>query len=354
MKTAHPFSVYVLIAILCVLPKVAFAQETFRNPVIPHNCPDPTVIDDRARTGWFYAYSTMSNKAECSGDPTARGSVVMPIYRSKDLVNWEFVGDGFPDGLPTWRKGARLWAPDINYVDGHYVLYYAMGVWGDLVASASGVAVSDSPTGPFQDKGLLVDYGTIGVMNSIDPNLFVYHKKKYLIWGSLGKGSGVWGIRLSKDGLSLKKGAKPMQLGADNMEGSYMVRRGKWCYLFTSRGSCCEGARSTYHVLVARSSKPLGKFVGREGESLLDHDYPNVILSGTADSLFVGTGHNAQIITDDAGQDWMLYHAFWRENGYKGRVMNLDRIVWSDDGWPAFSGGHPSAEQQKPFFKQKE
>ncbi len=341
-----------LLLLLFLVPKVTWAQETFRNPVIPHNCPDPTVLDDRARTGWFYAYSTAANMAECTGDRSARGSVALPIYRSKDMINWEFVGDGFEGvGMPSWRKGSRLWAPDINYVDGHYVLYYALGVWGDLVASASGVAVSDSPTGPFKDCGRLVDFEAIGVMNSIDPNLFVDRGKKYLIWGSLGKGSGVWGIRLSKDGLALKKGAKPVQLGADNMEGAYMVRRGKWCYLFTSRGSCCEGARSTYHVLVARSRKPLGPFVGREGESLLAHDYPNVILSGTADSLFVGTGHNSQIIKDDAGQDWMYYHTFWRQNGYRGRAMNLDRIVWSDDGWPSFSGGHSTLEQQKPVIK---
>ena len=181
-----------LLLLFCVTSKIALAQETFKNPVIPHNCPDPTVLDDRARTGWFYAYSTAASLAECTGDRSARGSVTLPVYRSKDLINWEFVGDGFAGvGMPSWRQGARLWAPDINYVDGHYLLYYAMGVWGDLIASASGVAVSDSPTGPFIDHGLLVDYETVGVKNSIDPNLFIDHGKKYLIWGSLGKGSGV-------------------------------------------------------------------------------------------------------------------------------------------------------------------
>ena len=35
---------------------------TFSNPVIGHNCPDPTVLDDRARTGYFYAYSTSNKK----------------------------------------------------------------------------------------------------------------------------------------------------------------------------------------------------------------------------------------------------------------------------------------------------
>ena len=329
----------------------ALAEETYTNPVIAHNCPDPTVIDDRARTGWFYAYCTQSSLAECTDNPQARGRVVLPVYRSKDMVHWEFVGDGFDGHQPDWRPGSRLWAPDINYVDGHYVLYYALGVWGDLIASASGVAVSDSPTGPFRDCGLLVDFNTIGVKNSIDPNLFVYKGKKYLIWGSLGEGSGVWGIRLSRDGLSLKKNAKPVQLGADNMEGAYMVRRGRYCYLFTSRGSCCEGARSTYHVLVARSRKPLGPFVGRDGVSLLDKQCQSVILTGSNDQMYVGTGHNSQLIKDDAGNDWLFYHTYWNGNDYRGRCMNMDAIVWSEDGWPAIMGGQPSTSHAAPVIR---
>lgn len=327
------------------------AEDTYTNPVIAHNCPDPTVIDDRARTGWFYAYCTQSSLAECTDNPQARGRVVLPVYRSKDMVHWEFVGDGFDGHQPDWRPGSRLWAPDINYVDGHYVLYYALGVWGDLIASASGVAVSDSPTGPFRDCGLLVDFNTIGVKNSIDPNLFVYKGKKYLIWGSLGEGSGVWGIRLSRDGLSLKKNAKPVQLGADNMEGAYMVRRERYCYLFTSRGSCCEGARSTYHVLVARSRKPLGPFVGRDGVSLLDKQCQSVILTGSNDQMYVGTGHNSQLIKDDAGNDWLFYHTYWNGNDYRGRCMNMDAIVWSEDGWPAIMGGQPSTSHTAPVIR---
>lgn len=327
------------------------AEDTYTNPVIAHNCPDPTVIDDRARTGWFYAYCTQSSLAECTDNPQARGRVVLPVYRSKDMVHWEFVGDGFDGHQPDWRPGSRLWAPDINYVDGHYVLYYALGVWGDLIASASGVAVSDSPTGPFRDCGLLVDFNTIGVKNSIDPNLFVYKGKKYLIWGSLGEGSGVWGIRLSRDGLSLKKNAKPVQLGADNMEGAYMVRRGRYCYLFTSRGSCCEGARSTYHVLVARSRKPLGPFVGRDGVSLLDKQCQSVILTGSNDQMYVGTGHNSQLIKDDEGNDWLFYHTYWNGNDYRGRCMNMDAIVWSEDGWPAIMGGQPSTSHTAPVIR---
>ena len=38
------------------------AQNTYNNPVLRRDCPDPTVLDDRANTGYFYAYSTQSAK----------------------------------------------------------------------------------------------------------------------------------------------------------------------------------------------------------------------------------------------------------------------------------------------------
>lgn len=39
---------------------VILQMPVYHNPVIKQNCPDPTVLDDRARTGYFYAYSTQS------------------------------------------------------------------------------------------------------------------------------------------------------------------------------------------------------------------------------------------------------------------------------------------------------
>jgi len=119
---------------------------SYSNPVIAENCPDPTVLDNRERDGWFYLYSTARRISEGVND--------IPIYRSKNLVSWELCGTAFyPGKKPDWEPKGSLWAPAINYIDGKYVLYYAEGVWGDHDRSASGVAVSDSPTGPFVIAG---------------------------------------------------------------------------------------------------------------------------------------------------------------------------------------------------------
>lgn len=348
-----------LVASLALAPALsgitaASAQRTYSNPVLGVNCPDPTVLDDRERSGWFYAYSTQTaaNSAmnRDSSPTSATAKVInLPVYRSRDLVNWEFVCDGFPDGRPSWAKDSKLWAPDINYIDGKYVLYYALGIWGGIIDSGSGVAVADNPCGPFTDCGKLVDFKTVGTLNSIDPNYFNDKGRNWLYWGSLG--GGIFGTELSADGLSLAKGAKKKSLSARNMEAAYMHKRGGWYYLFASAGSCCEGENSTYRIVVARSRNPLGPFKGPDGQSFKSLKYRNAILTGTDDKTFVGPGHNAEIITDSQGHDWMLYHCYDSRNGYKGRLLYLDRIMWDGDGWPYFEGGHPSATSEAPVFE---
>lgn len=57
------------------------------------------------------------------------------------------------------------------------------------------------------------------------------------------------------------------------------------------------------------------------------------------------------MITDDAGDDWLLYHAYEEGEGYiegtPRRPLMLDRIDWSD-GWPKVEGKTPSQEATVP------
>ena len=287
-------------------------EATFDNPVIKRNCPDPTILDNRSRDGFFYVYSTRLRVDD--------KVYQIPIYRSTDLVSWEFVGAAFTEeSKPSWEPKGALWAPDINYIDGRYVLYYAMGVWGNHDASASGVAVSDSPTGPFKDLGMIVSMENTGVGNSIDPNFFEDNDgRTYLYWGSLshatdqemGRKSGIHVAELTDDGLSLKPGTEIVKIAGDRMEGTYVCRRGKYYYLFASEGSCCEGAKSTYHVIVGRSESPWGPFVSQSGMSMITGDegiYDGVILVRDPEETYCGPGHDAEIVTDDHGADWMPY-----------------------------------------------
>lgn len=127
----------------------------FTVPVLAKSTPDPTVIQAPDRMFYLYATEDIHN---------------IPIYKSPDLVNWTFVGTAFTDATrPTFEPKAGLWAPDINHIDGKYVLYYAMSRWGGEHTCGIGCAVADSPAGPFTDQGKLFRSNEIGVQNSIDP-----------------------------------------------------------------------------------------------------------------------------------------------------------------------------------------
>lgn len=327
----------------------------FANPVLDCTCADPTLLDDRERSGWFYAYSTQSSICKCavSEDSPLAGvkkkTMNLPVYRSKNLVDWELVGDGFPEGRPKWVEKSRLWAPDISYIDGKYILHYALGVWASLTKSACGVAVADSPEGPFKDLGATVTFQKYKRRNSIDPDLFCDDDGRvWLYWGSLG--GGIQAIEMTTDGLEVKPGAKPSKrLSALNTEGAYMHKHNGKYYLFASAGKCCEGQKSTYRVVVARSDSPLGPFKGPDGKSFKNMHYQTTAIR--ADGIeFAGPGHNSGIVTDDAGQDWILFHCYDARSNWASRRLFLGRVDWDEDGWPVISEGKPSAEGPMPVL----
>ena len=287
---------------------------TNRQPVIDMSAPDPTVI--RAEDGTFYLYATEDMRN-------------IPIFHSANLVDWKLVGTAFTDNSrPKWLPKGGIWAPDIQRVGGKYHLYYAKSVWGGEWDAGIGVAVSNSPAGPFVDRGCMFTSKQIGIQNCIDPFYIEDGGKKYLFFGSF---HGIYGVELTADGLHVKQGAKPREVAGTFMEATYIRRRGGYYYLFGSTGTCCEGARSTYRITIGRSKSLFGPYVDKSGRRLLDNHY-NILLD--KDDSVLGPGHNAGLITDDAGHDYMFYHGFKASDPDAGRVVWLSRIVWAD-GWPS-------------------
>ena len=315
---------------------------TYTNPVITFSSvADPTVI--RTDEG-FYLYATQTN------------SYWIPIYFSKDLVNWEFKRSAFrkatrptEDVLP---GGGAFWAPEIRYINGKYVLYFSWAKWGDGSISYTAVATSDSPVGDFLNaKPLLItdDFGS----NCIDQFYYEEDGKKYMFVGSF---NGIYVTELTDDGLSVKRGAdgKPVlkkQVCGRAFEGTNIYKKGKYYYLFASINNCCpnNGMDSKYKVVLGRSENLLGPYVDRKGKDMLDNSW-ELVLEGDGETFF-GPGHNSIIIPDDAGTDWMIYHSYVKENGtVGGRLGMLDRIVWSADGWPTIKKCVPSKGDLLPVF----
>lgn len=304
------------------------AENTYTNPVVDYSLPDPSVI--KGDDGYYYLYATEDIRN-------------LPIHRSKDLVNWELVGTAFTDETrPDFEHKGGLWAPDINKIGDKYVLYYSMSVWGGEWTCGIGCAVADTPAGKFKDCGMMFRSNGINVQNSIDPFYIEDGGKKYLFWGSF---HGIYGIELSDDGLKVKEGAKPVQVAGDAYEGTYIHKRNGYYYLFASIGRCCEGIKSTYTTVVGRSDKLFGPYLDKQGRSMSDNHHEVLIQKNES---FVGTGHNSEIVTDKAGDDWMFYHAV-KVSDPDGRVLMLDKIVWEDD-WPSVKTNSPSLESEKPVL----
>ena len=307
------------------------ARASYQNPVFNHDFPDPNLVS--APDGYFYAYSTQANwQADNLGGP-----FTTPILRSRNLVNWEFVGDALKQ-KPSWKSEGGIWAPDVSLFGNTYLMYYSYSTWGDPNPGI-GVATSSVPGGPFTDHGKLFFSKEIGVDNSIDPVFYEDQGKPYLVWGSF---HGIYGIELSPDGLHTK--GEKFQLGGNAYEASLIYKRGGYYYFFGSTGSCCAGATSTYQVNVTRATAFKGPYTDKQGRSLLQNGGNAILQRNTGEQGFVGPGHNGDIIEDKAGQSWMLYHAFDKKKP-KGRVMLLDKITWVD-GWPVIGNGQPGLDKQ--------
>src|SRR3954470_2234804 len=118
-------------------------QVTARDGSSVESCPDPSII--RGRTSGdnaWYLYCTNERF-------TDYGYVhLIPISKSDDLVHWTYVGDVFAQ-MPSWVAGdGGLWAPDIQFFNGKYYLYYSAS---NTKTGGAGifVATSDTPTGPW-------------------------------------------------------------------------------------------------------------------------------------------------------------------------------------------------------------
>jgi len=318
----------------------------YQNPVIDDNFPDPTII--RAADGWYYAYGTQTKRA---------GVVInLQVARSRDLVSWEYLGEGLPQ-KPIWaQQSQKIWAPHVSGHGGRYYLYYSTRPDGADFFSLA-VAVAEQPAGPFRDCGrpLLPGPG----FTCIDPMAFddPATGQRLLYWGS-GFGP-IWVRALAEDRLSFEPGSVAQAVvfpsGSPDpadyhrlVEGAWVHPHDGWYYLFFSGDNCC-GPHAHYAVLVARSRHATGPFETYAEATANPHA---ALLA--ANAHWLAPGHNC-IVTDAAGQDWLACHAIDPRQptfdaiddseGYARRVLLLDRITYAN-GWPVVAGGSPSWQLQ--------
>ena len=301
---------------------------TYSNPVIPGDVADPTII----RAGdVYYAAGTSSEWAP-----------FYPLFQSYDLVNWRQIGHLFEE-QPAWTRSS-FWAPELFYYRGTYYVYYTARRKSDGV-SYIGVAASDTPSGPYTDHGVVVEYGT----EAIDAFILEDEGQLYISWKAYGlddRPIELLGCKLSADGLRLE--GEPFSLLKDEerrgMEGQHWLKLGDYYYLIYSVNGCC-GPKSDYAVSVARSKSLQGPYEKYEG---------NPILHG-GDEI-QSCGHGTVTTTPD-GRMYYLCHAYLNGAGFfTGRQPILLELTIDKDQWLRFKSGDIAQLQQPvpfPGTKQK-
>ncbi|HEY0070694.1 MAG TPA: family 43 glycosylhydrolase, partial [Chloroflexia bacterium] len=330
---------------------------------------DPMVIS--ATDGYYYAYATFDPIRE--GDFNIDGNLnfhKIPMARSSDLVHWTYIGDAITSN-PTYADPNSLyWAPDVRYFDGQYHMFYAVTNVNDATSGspgcgfdpAIGVATSSTPYGPWTHSAQPVVYprhnggGTdCNFFPTIDPAFMeTITGTRYIYFGSYY--GGIWARQLLTDSIQTVQAGEVMVAIDNRYEGAFVIYRDGFYYLFASATDCCRGPLTGYSVFVGRSPSPLGPFLDKNGfsmnESVSGGRAGGSVVISMNGNRWMGPGHNS-VVTDEAGQDWFVYHAIDRADPYftdpdpedtdafnvNKRPMLLDRLDWYD-GWPTVRAGY--------------
>jgi beta-xylosidase len=303
------------------------AEVTYKNPVVPGDHPDPSII----RVGEDY-WATCTSSA---------WGPMFPLLHSRDLVNWEPTGAVLPH-RPAWATG-DFWAPEISEFKGKFYVYFVARQRDGRLAIS--VATAENPGGPYTAHAPLIAQpdGSIDPAPVVDTN-----GVRYLIWkedgNSQNKPTPIWLQRLSDDGTKLVGAPHelirndPASWEGNLVEGPFILRHHDWYYLFYSGNGCC-GNGCNYALGVARSRSLLGPW---------EKNPANPILAGN--KTWQCPGHGS-IVEDRQGRCYLLYHAYSIAGTiYVGREALLDEVMFGADDWPTINNGTgPSVSASSPF-----
>lgn len=290
---------------------------------------DPSVIKAGS---CYYAYST-----GFENDP-ANPSGSVTVHRSCTSATgpWTKVGNTW-SSTPSWitqelgSTPPNIWAPDINYFDGEYHLYYGASRWGTNTA-AMGLLTSSSPEGPWVDRGMVTD-----VNYPIDPDVVRGGDGRlYISWGSF-TGGASWLHVLDEGNGKLSTTDNNLWKVAVGVEGVSIVQSGGYFYMFGSKGVCCSGTNSTYYTTIARATSVTGPYLDQAGNNVAVGG-GTVGLRGTAPRVAAGGGD----VYADGSSLRFAYHYYDAANN--GRETLDIRPLTFAGGWPVL--GDPLGKQE--------
>jgi xylan 1,4-beta-xylosidase len=298
------------------------AQGQFQNPILAGFYPDPSIT--RAGDDYYLVTSSFSY------------SPGVPIFHSKDLVNWKSLGHVLvtPKQLPLYKQqiSRGIYAPTIRYHDGtFYLITTLVDVRGNFIVTAK------DPAGPWSDPILLPEVG------GIDPDIFFDDDgRAYIAHNDAPIGEPLYdghrAIWLWEFDLKTKKVIKESRRMIVNggtdlakkpvwIEAPHIYKINGWYYLL-----CAEGGTGYEHTEVAFRTRNLKKpFEPYAGNPILtqrdlDINRPNPITTA---------GH-ADLIQTTEGDWWAVFLATraYDKTAYNtGRETFLLPVSWKNE-WP--------------------
>ena len=292
-----------------------------KNPIVDGWYADPEGIVFGNK---YWIFPTFSDKYQ--------DQVFLDAFSSKDLVHWEKHNRVLDTSVIKWAKQA-MWAPSIIEKNQRYYLFFSANdlqrpggpYWDekDLYNhyGGIGVAVADSPQGPYEDHlgvPLINEFH-----NDAQPiDQFVYKDVDgtyYMFYGG-------WrhcNIAMLNDdftgfvpwsGNKLFKEITP----EGYVEGPFVFRRKNSYYFMWSEGSW---GNDTYKVAYAMADKVTGPY--KRIGTILESDK----------NIATGAGHNSVINTPNTDQWYMVYHRRPIANkGRDHRVICVDKLEFNQDG----------------------
>jgi arabinan endo-1,5-alpha-L-arabinosidase len=268
----------------------------------------------------------------------------IPIRCSTDRIQWTLCGHVF-DQLPPWVQTqvpgvVGIWAPDVSYFNGIYHLYFA----GSTFASnRSVIGLATNSTLDFSDPNYRwVDQGEVlGSMpsddfNAIDPTILVDDDASvWLTYGSFWTGikqrqiDPANGMLLGSSPTIYSLATRP-GVQFDPIEGSSLVHRGGFYYLFVSFDFCCDvdPRQSNYKIAVGRGTSVHGPFADRNG-ALMMQGGGTVLLAGNNQTWNAPGG--ATVYLDQQQGDIIVFHALQLPSG--AAYLFANPLTWNND-WP--------------------
>ncbi len=270
-----------------------------RSPIPGHYADPSLVVFD----GRYYLYPTTDGHEQWD-------STSFRAFSSADLLDWTDHGVVLELGRDVAWASAHAWAPAAASRDGRYYLYFT------AARDNIGVAVADSPVGPFRDLGrpLVADGRFPG--RAIDPSVFVDHDDAvYLYWGN-GTANGV---RLNEDMVSFDESAVVSWTPTEFREAAHVHRRAGMYYLSWSVDDTRD---ENYRVHYATGPGPLGPWADR-----------GVLIEKAADRGILATGHHS-VLNIPGTDEWVVaYHRFAIPDGDGfHRELVFDRLIHRPGG----------------------